>query len=254
MKIMYTLMLVALLGIFSGIAAAEKTATVPNEGSVVLIDENGVTAVANANDTLKVNIPDPIVKVDFYKDAENKTYLVGDVVDYRYYAKNAGNVDITGIVVTDDMLGQITMSATSMKPGDEIVGSKAMTVKDSMAGTAVTNFVKLTGTANGEPVLVNGSATVLVADFLPEIELTKKFSVEEAEVGDTVQVTLTAKNVGKISGMVSISDPMIDGGKKLVLNDANETSVELTPGESVSVTRDYVVSEKDLKDITVVEK
>ena len=45
------------------------------------------------------------------------------------------------------MLGTVTMSATSMKPGEEITGNMAMTVTDAMAGTSVTNFVTLTGKA-----------------------------------------------------------------------------------------------------------
>lgn len=251
-SVMSVLMLIAVLSLFAGIASAEKIGTLPNEGSVTIV-ANGETAVASATDSLKVTIPDPVIAVDFFKDAENKTYFVGDVVDYRYYAKNTGNVDITGIKVKDDMLGTVTMSATSMKPGEEITGNMAMTVTDAMAGTSVTNFVTLTGKAGDADVLINGSAVIEVAQFPPQIELTKTFSKEDAVVGETVQVTLVAKNVGKIAGMVSISDPLVDGGAKLELNAANETSVELGPGESVSVTRDYVVSEKDLKDVTVVE-
>jgi hypothetical protein len=47
---------------------------------------------------------------------------------------------------------------------------------------------------------------------------------------------------------------MINNGADLPLNAANETSVELAPGESVSVTRDYVVTEDDITDIVEVVK
>lgn len=249
---MSVLMLIAVLGVFSGIAMAEKVGTIPNEGSVKIVDENGATAVANANDSLAVTIPDPVIAVDFFKDAENKTYIPGDIVDYRYYAKNTGTVEITSISVVDDMLGAITMSATGMKPGDEITGSKTMKVTDAMAGTSVTNFVTLKGKAGTEDVVINGSAVIEVVPFTPEIKLTKKFSVEDAKIGDVVQVTLTATNVGKISGKVTISDPMFDNGSDLVLNADGDKSVELVPGESVSVTRDYIVDENDLTNIVTV--
>ena len=69
--------------------------------------------------------------------------LVGDTVAWTYNITNTGNVNLTGIVLVDDEIGDVTLPKTSLEPGEWIVGSAS--------GTAVAGEYNNTATVTAMP-------------------------------------------------------------------------------------------------------
>ena len=73
--------------------------------------------------------------------------LPGDTITYSYTATNAGSFPLTGVSLSDDVEGAITLSATALAVGDSATGSATHTVTQAEIDTgSLTNLATVLAT------------------------------------------------------------------------------------------------------------
>jgi len=177
------------------------------------------------------------------KTADTNTYTaVGDVITYTIVVENTGNVTITDIDVVDDLTGDEWFIA-SLAPGESITftASYVITQEDIDAGS-VLNTVTATGEDHeGETVSVSDDETVEVDPDTLSPELTVNKTADPltfSQVGDVITYTIIVENTGN----VTITD--IDVVDELTGDEWFIAS--LAPGESITFTVTYVITQEDI--------
>jgi len=90
--------------------------SVTNNASVDADLPNGDPLPSESDSAIVDGTQTPSLDID--KQAVDTSYAaVGDVLDYTYLVRNTGNVDITNILVTDDLIPSISCPATTLVPG-----------------------------------------------------------------------------------------------------------------------------------------
>jgi uncharacterized repeat protein (TIGR01451 family) len=90
---------------------------------------------------------------------------VGDEITYSYQVVNTGDVTLSGVSASDDNLGAVTLTSTSLAPGASTSGELSYTVQESDLPGPLANSVTATGTPPaGDDVSATASASVEVTD------------------------------------------------------------------------------------------
>ena len=173
---------------------------------------------------------------------------VGDLVTYELVATNAGNVTLTGVAISDPLLGSLFFTPAApatLAPGETLTatGSYALTQADLDAGS-LTNVASATGVFAGAPVLSNPDNVTVSAVQGPAVALTKTVTSSGPydSVGDLVTYELVATNTGNVTlTAVSISDPLLGS-----LSFTPAAPPTLAPGETLTATGSYALTQADL--------
>ncbi|MEZ5335499.1 MAG: hypothetical protein R2741_09785 [Methanolobus sp.] len=165
------------------------------------LDDGNVTNVAYATaiydnepvvsnkDTEIVNaIQDVSIYLD--KSSDPETYdSVGDVITYGYNVTNTGNVEILGdINVTDDVIGNVVISSSSLSPGESVTGTGTYTITQSDLDSGnVTNVAYATAIFDDKPVKSNEDTETVNAVQDASISLDKTADPSTYDsVGDVI--------------------------------------------------------------------
>ncbi|WP_194928735.1 LPXTG cell wall anchor domain-containing protein [Pseudactinotalea sp. HY158] len=212
-------------------------------------------------DPATVPTTDPAPAITLVKDADLAGQgNVGDVVTYSFTATNSGNVTLTDVVITDPLAGLSELSydwsaATGegvLAPGESVTATATYTLTqaDVDAGS-VHNVASATGTPPGsdEPLPpVEDEVTVPTVDPAPAITLVKDADLAgQGNVGDVITYSFTATNAGNVTlSDVQISDPL--AGLSELTYDWSAATGEgvLAPGESVTATATYTLTQADV--------
>ncbi len=173
---------------------------------------------------------------------------VGDVLDYTVTFTNTGNVTLTGVVVSDDMV-DVTLAnwqcspvtPASVAPGGKVTCTGSYTIKqaDLDKGSVL----------NTACALATGLAEKCDDLNLPASKLEISKSAEPgfyALVGDQITYTITATNTGGTTLQdVDISDALIDGLPSWECTPANGS--DLLPGASIVCSATYQVTGADIE-------
>ncbi|WP_227453656.1 DUF11 domain-containing protein [Paenarthrobacter sp. YJN-D] len=203
--------------------------------------------------------PAPAMELTKTADAsavQNPT-KVGDVITYTFTAKNTGNVKLTNVSITDPLAGLSALAYTwpgtagELLPGQTVTAtaSYAVTQADIEAGH-VANTATTTGTPPTGPAVTPppaGTDTPLTPG--PAMEFTKTADASEVQspsvVGDKITYTFTAKNTGNVKlSNVSITDPL--AGLSALAYNWPGTPGELLPGQTVTATATYAITQADI--------
>ncbi len=182
---------------------------------------------------------------------------VGDVITYTFTAKNTGNVKLSNVSITDPLAGLSALAYTwpgtagELLPGQTVTAtaSYAVTQADIEAGH-VANTATTTGTPpNGPAVTPPPAGTDTPLTPGPAMEFTKTADASEVQspsvVGDKITYTFTAKNTGNVKlSNVSITDPL--AGLSALAYTWPGTSGELLPGQTVTATATYAITQADI--------
>nr|WP_244296854.1 DUF11 domain-containing protein [Paenarthrobacter nitroguajacolicus] len=183
--------------------------------------------------------------------------VVGDRISYTFTAKNTGNVTLTDVVINDPLAGLSTLvyswpgAEGVLLPGETVTAtaSYAITQADIDAGH-VTNTATTTGVPPvGPPVTPPPGTTDTPLTPAPAMEFTKSSDgsaiQDPAVVGDLITYTFTAKNIGnvKLTGVV-INDPL--AGLSALTYNWPGTPGELLPGQTVTATASYAITQADI--------
>jgi len=181
--------------------------------------------------------PEPGVEIALSADPASVSEA-GTMVTYTYTVSNTGEVSLTGIVVTDDLLRDIVLDDSGLVPGASTTGTATymVTQSDIDSGADIVNIATVTC---DQDVTDTSSATVTITQ-LPDIsivEVANPTSVSQA--GDVIEYTYTVSNTGKVTltGLEVYDD---------LLGDISLTATSLTPGESTSGTATYTVTQADI--------
>ena len=202
-----------------------------------------------------------ITKTTTSTPKENGKYALGETIKYQIVAKNAGNLTITNIKVTDELTGD-AWTIKSLAPGksETFTAQYTVTEKDILAGKVV-NVATATGTSpdpeNPEVPVTPGEKedptdTVKATYTVDKSIVNQK---DEYEIGDTIEYQIVVENTGNVtikdinvtdqltdaSGKVTFTD--VDGAK---LNDENTVTInKLEPKSKVTLKCEYEVTRED---------
>jgi len=173
------------------------------------------------------------------KVADKTTAPVGENITYTYTITNTGTENITSLLLTDDKLGPIALSPTTLAVGENVTASVTYQVKASDAPGPIKNTATVTGTpAVGDNV--TATDTVEVGVLYTSIKLEKTAAPTTAAPHQVVTYTFKITNTGNVDlTEVALSDPKLGGNIGLPKN-------SLAAGESITVSKDYTVTVDDL--------
>lgn len=226
--------LIAIIGLGS-------SAEIHNVVTIVATDSLGNNVTA-ADDALVV--VNETTSATFFKDADVLTAKPGEIITYSYRFSNTGTSEISGLVVTDGMLGSVTMSTNTLLPGSFATGSKTYTVKESDLLTYSVNgsapVIRNDATAKFNDITMNATAYVDLVPGVPSISIEKMTDVSVTDVGKTVTYTFLVTNTGETELTISsITDDK--------LGIITFGSAKLGIGGSIEIKKDHLVTLDDLQ-------
>ncbi|NYE96132.1 putative repeat protein (TIGR01451 family) [Psychromicrobium silvestre] len=183
--------------------------------------------------------------------------VVGQVITYNFTAKNTGNVTLTGVVINDPLAGLSALTYTwpgvagTLLPGEVVTATAtyAITQADIDAGH-VANAATTTGTPpSGPPVTPppGTTDTPLTPGAAMTFSKTADASAVQspAVVGDLITYHFTSTNTGNVTltGVV-INDPL--AGLSALTYTWPGTAGTLLPGQSVTATATYAITQADI--------
>jgi len=181
----------------------------------------------------------------------------GETVTYRFTATNTGDVTLHTVSITDDLPGLSSLVyvwpgiAGILAPGQSVTAAATYTITqaDIDAGH-VPNSATAEGIAPDlTPTPSNPSSTDTPLTSGPALAIAKTADTSSvsnpASVGETIVYTITATNTGNVTlTNVAVADPLV-GITPLIANWPG-TPGTLAPGESVTVTTTYAITQTDI--------
>jgi uncharacterized repeat protein (TIGR01451 family) len=186
------------------------------------------------------------------KTADPTSATVGDTITYTYTITNTNNVTINELTLEDNPLGSIDLGGqTSIAAGKNITATATYTVVEADLPGPIENTATVSGTdPDGNPVSASATASVELtsppSEEIPAIEVTKSADKTTASPGDTITYTYTITNTDN----VTISNISLEDDKLGPISD----NITLAPGENITATATYTVSEGDLEQGSIVNK
>ncbi|TSD68031.1 vWA domain-containing protein [Aeromicrobium piscarium] len=193
--------------------------------------------------------------------AEGAEGRAGDRVDYTFTITNAGNVTLTSVTLVDELegLSDIEFGEWPTTPGvlhygESVTASASYTLTqaDVDAGQ-VDNTATTTGvTPTDRTVTDEDDATVPVTPG-PALDLVKTGGLDRGALsvaGDQLTYDFEATNTGNVTLHDVVIEDELEGLSDLAYTWPGEPGV-LTPGESVTATATYTVTQADVDDGTV---
>ena len=195
--------------------------------STVTAKNNAVKASAS----LDVSVVHP--KVTVTKTPASENVRVGDEIVYLDVVTNVGDIDLTNVVVTENLPGTFDVNPVipSLPAGESV--TLAFTVKAGKSGV-LTSTVDVTSNEGAK-----AQATCNLDVINPSIEVAKTADKTEYTRGDVIVFTDTITNTGD----VTLHNLKLDENLKGTFGTADLTALE--PGKTVKVT--YTVDTKGVK-------
>ncbi|WP_151199600.1 DUF11 domain-containing protein [Cryobacterium sp. LW097] len=175
--------------------------------------------------------------------------LAGDTIAYSFTATNTGSVTLSSVTIADELEGLSEISygkwpaATGvLAPGQSVTAtaSYAITQADRDAGT-VDNTATTTGTPPSGPPVSDEDDFDQPLDGTPALNLVKTGVLD----GNTIAYSFTATNTGDVTlTAVSIADEL-KGLSELQYGEWPAVTGVLAPGQSVTATATYAVTQAD---------
>ena len=219
----------------------------------------GAPVPSRVTDTDAVTAPgtqDPSIELVKTSDVVGE-YEVGDTITYTFRATNTGNVTLTGVTITDPLPGLSALAydwsgaiaSGRLAPTQSVTATATLVVTQEHVDAG---WIRNTATASGTPPTgddVEHSSTVTVLpDTTASIDVRKTGALQGAAVpGSVVTFEIEAENTGKVTlSGVTITDPL--AGLSALTYDwsaATATGV-LAPGETVTATASYTLTQADV--------
>lgn len=198
----------------------EVTATGTGPGGAKPKDEAEQTVYATHAPGIKVT-----------KAVSPEHYTEGTPITYTYTVQNTGNVTLRNVTVTDDRLGTIDCTPTTLAPSQSATcASKThIATTEDVAAKHLQNEVTATGTDPSGEKWTDQAEEKVFADGTPGIRVTKEVSPEHYTEGTTLPYTYTVQNIGDVT-LTNLS--VVD----TVLGTITCTPTVLAPGESATCT------------------
>ena len=194
------------------------------------------------------------------QDADNAPgveLIVGEEATFTFVATNDGNIDLTDIVITDNILGDIC-THDRLTPGESVTCETTATVAEGQVQNVATVDAvgeNPDGTPSGPVTDDDPSNHIGIVPFVPapSINIEKATNGQDADeatgpeliVGEEATFTFVATNDGNID----LTDIVITDN---ILGDIC-THDRLTPGESVTCETTATVAEGQVQNVATVD-
>ena len=173
------------------------------------------------------------------KTPDKTSASLGDTITYTYVITNTSSGTINNLTLTDDKLGSVTLSSTSLNPSENITATATHTVVVSDFPGPITNTATVSGTDTNVSFTANASASVTLNPYEASLGIAKTADRASASPHEVITYTYTITNTGD----VTINDLALNDSK---LGAISLTSATLEPGQSLTVTATYTVTISDL--------
>lgn len=171
----------------------------------------------------------------------------GDVLNYRVFVTNTGNITLTGVTVVDPLTGQ-NLSNITLAPGTSqwFTSSYTLTQADLDSNGGGDGHIENTATADSNETGPHDDSERVDLSIRPSLTVNKVLdSVSGGNgnlladfAGDSLNYNVTVSNAGNVTLTgVSVVDP---------LTGLNQTGLTLAPGESQTFGSSYVLTQADL--------
>jgi uncharacterized repeat protein (TIGR01451 family) len=181
----------------------------------------------------------PAPQVALHKSINSPTVEVGEMVTYTYEVVNTGLVDLTGLTVTDDKLGTVTLGTSTLVSGTSTSGQLTYTVVEGDLPGPLTNTATVSGTSSVSGTVVATDTATVSLSYRPRLMVEKTASPSSALPGEEVTYTYTIKNMGDVSlSSVNATDS--------ALGAVTLDTTTLAPGATATGTLNYTVQASDL--------
>ena len=219
--------------------------------NALTVGASNAAGTDSKNDTATVNFA-PSPAIDLVKSATpnfSTPPKPGDTITYSFSIKNAGNVTLTGVQLTDTLVGLSGApcgTVTELAPGASTTCSRShsLTQADINAGVR-TNTASAQGSPPSGPAVTDTDGTTTPITRAPSVDLEKKATSSFSrppKPGDTITYAFTIKNTGNVSlSDVQLSDPLVG------LSGATCDGVTaLSPGAWTTCTKSYTLTQADI--------
>jgi uncharacterized repeat protein (TIGR01451 family) len=210
-----------------------------------------------------VTAPNPSMTID--KTASitgNVVDQAGDVINYTLLVSNSGNVDLTGVTVTDPYAdaGSIARGTDLFGDNDNILelaevwsytATHTVTQAEIDSNGGGDGFLENTATADSTQTdPVSDAANVPVLQ-LPSLNITKDATVSGGTAnaaGELISYTITVANTGNTTLTdVTVTDPYADAGSIIRVTDvAGDNDALLEVGETWGYTATHMVTQAEI--------
>lgn len=237
-----------------------NTATLVNTASVSVPDPaNPAARLTGTDDDIDTVLTRPeidIVKGSLLRPGQAAPTFaaVGDVVDYTFAVENTGDVTLTGVTITDPLVGLSaityhwpTLAQGVLAPGERMTAEARYTITqaDIDAGR-VPNTATVAGRAPDDAPVRDTDSHEVTSTAVPHLSLTKTGDGTIARAGEEITYTFVATNDGAITlENVAITDPL-PGLSNWSFQWPTATAGVLGPGQSVTATATYRVTQADV--------
>ncbi|MFF7291537.1 beta strand repeat-containing protein [Microbacterium sp. NPDC008134] len=181
--------------------------------------------------------------------------VVGEELDYTFTVRNTGNQSLTGVTLTDPLVGLSDIvidwpgAAGELPVGATVIGTAtyALTQTDIDAGSVVNTVTADADPARGTLVPANDRETVAIpqAAALTAVKTGEFVGDGIGEVGDVIQYEIVATNTGNVTITEGrLIDPM--EGLYDVSIAWSGTSGQLNVGDSVTGRGKYRITQADV--------
>jgi uncharacterized repeat protein (TIGR01451 family) len=210
----------------------------------------GLTAPTASDVTDTPVVAAPAISLDkqagAITDVDGNGPDAGDTIAYRFVVTNTGTVTLTGVAVSDDLVGAVTCPVATLAPGASTTctATYALTQADVDAGH-VANSAFVLGTAPGGAQVRADDSTDTPIAAAPAITLDKQAgSITDTDgngqdTGDTIDYRFVVTNTGTVTlHAVGVDDPKTGPVTCPV--------AVLAPGASTTCTATYTLTLADV--------
>ena len=183
------------------------------------------------------------------KVADRESAILGEVIHYTYTLTNTGETTLSDVTATDDKLGDITLSKTTLSPGESTTGTASAVVQESNFPGPLTNTVTVQGMSEEETVVTaSDEETVQLSSARSSIEVvleaqdSRGFPISPLDtfsVGETITYVYTVTNTGE-TPLTDLS--LVDNW----LGEIPLSRTTLAPWERVTGSFSVTITEADL--------
>ncbi|MBI5161842.1 MAG: DUF11 domain-containing protein, partial [Micrococcales bacterium] len=181
---------------------------------------------------------------------------VGSVLTYSFSAQNTGNVTLTGVTISDQLTGLSALSYSwpgasgALAPRQTVTATATYTLTQAdLDRGSVVNRATASGTSPGG-VTVSGLSPEVTTNTAPQVggtTFSKSGTASGTTAGSTITYTFTVQNIGNITlRNVTITDPLPGLSPIVVATWPSGTAGQLDPGDQVTATATYTVTQADV--------
>jgi len=177
------------------------------------------------------------------KTANTDNATIGDTITYTYIISNNSTDNLTGLQLTDDKLGEITVPS-QLNAGDSITVDATHIVSVSDYSGNADSIVNIATVTSSENITATATESVALIQYEANLTVNKEADKSVATIGDTITYTYTIINEGVVAiNNIILNDTKL--GNIPVISD-NVTISSLAPGENITTAATYKVVFSDL--------